>query len=206
MDVRSSYDSAAAAYAEHLFNELDSKPLDRHLLNRFAEGVGNGRVADLGCGPGHVAQYLSERGVNAFGVDLSPEMVRVARRLCPTLKFDVGDMTSLKLDDASIDGIVSFYSIVHLRSGELAQAFAEWRRVIKSGGLILLAFHIGSESRHVEDMWGSAVSLDFQFHETDNVVRALNAAGLDVREIAEREPYKDHEYPSRRCYVLARAV
>lgn len=205
MDIQSSYDSAASAYAEHLFNELESKPLDRHLLNRFAEEIGNGRVADLGCGPGHVTKYLSERGVAAFGIDISPEMIRVARTLCPELKFDTGDMTSLKLDDASLDGIVSFYSIVHLGAEQLTRVFTEWRRVVKAGGLILVAFHIGTESRHVDDLWGSAVSLDFRFHETDKVARALNTAGFDVIEVSEREPYEDAEYPSRRCYILARA-
>ena len=64
MDVRQSYDSAARAYAEHLASELDRKPLDRHLLNRFAEATsGAGLVADLGCGPGHVAGYLSRQSV-----------------------------------------------------------------------------------------------------------------------------------------------
>lgn len=205
MDIQSSYDSAASAYAEHLFNELESKPLDRHLLNRFAEEIGSGRVADLGCGPGHVTKYLSERGVGAYGIDLSPEMIRVAKTLCPDVKFETGDMTSLKVDDASLDGIVSFYSIVHLGGGRLTKVFTEWRRVVKAGGLILVAFHIGTESRHVDDLWGSAVSLDFQFHETDGVTQALNAAGFEVLEVSEREPYKDVEYPSRRCYILARA-
>ena len=56
MDVRESYDSAASAYTEHLASELAHKPLDRHLLNRFAEATRDGGlVADLGCGPGHVA-------------------------------------------------------------------------------------------------------------------------------------------------------
>ena len=206
MDVRSSYDSAASAYAEHLFNELESKPLDRHLLNRFAEEVGGGRVADVGCGPGHVARYLSEHGVDAFGIDLSPEMIRVAKKMSPGLSFQVGDMTALDLGDASIDGIVSFYSIVHLDSQHLTRVFAEWRRVLKSRGLVLVAFHIGTESHHVDDMWGSEVSLDFQFHEIDSVVRALRGAGCEVLETSERAPYKDVEYPSRRCYILARAA
>lgn len=70
MDIRESYDSAAAAYAEHLSDELARKPLDRHLLNRLAEETrGRGLVADLGCGPGHVARYQSQQGVTIFGVD-----------------------------------------------------------------------------------------------------------------------------------------
>jgi hypothetical protein len=48
MDVRESYDSAAEAYAEHLANELTQKPLDRPLLNRFAEAVRGRRVSVLG--------------------------------------------------------------------------------------------------------------------------------------------------------------
>jgi len=76
MDLRESYDSAAKAYAEHLFTELDNKPLDRHLLNRFAEETaGRGLVADLGCGPGHIARYLHEHGVTVVGIDISHEMV-----------------------------------------------------------------------------------------------------------------------------------
>ena len=77
MDIRESYDSAAEAYARDLATELERKPLDRHLLNRFAEDTrGRGLVADFGCGPGHVARYLHEQGVAVRGLDLSPEMVR----------------------------------------------------------------------------------------------------------------------------------
>src|SRR3954447_19792609 len=114
MDVRESYDSAAEAYAEHLAAELDHKPLDRHLLNRFAEEVrGKGLVADLGCGPGHIAKYLHDQGADILGIDLSSEMIHWARRLNPDLSFRVGDMRSLDLPDAALVGIVAFYSIVH---------------------------------------------------------------------------------------------
>lgn len=120
LDIRASYDSAADAYVQHLFTELEQKPLDRHILNRFAEAVrGRGLVADLGCGPGHVAKYLHEQGVNVCGIDLSPEMIRCAARLSPGLAFQVGDMTSLDLPAASLAGIVAFYS----RHGRLTWAF-----------------------------------------------------------------------------------
>ena len=100
MRVRESYDSAASVYAEHLASELEHKPLDRQLLNRFAEAMhGRGLVADLGCGPGHVAKYLYDLGVHMIGIDLSPEMVRCARRLHPTIDFRVGDMTALDFAD-----------------------------------------------------------------------------------------------------------
>src|SRR5215203_2570378 len=114
MGVRDSYDSAASAYADHLFTELEQKPLDRHLLNRFAEAMrGQGWVVDLGCGPGQIAKYLRDQGVSVIGLDLSAEMVRAAGSLSPGIDFRVGDMRRLDFDDASLAGVVAFYSIVH---------------------------------------------------------------------------------------------
>lgn len=205
MDVRESYDSAAEAYAEHLAAELEGKPLDRHLLNRFAEATrGRGLVADLGCGPGHVARYLHEQGVATVGIDLSPEMIRVARRLHPGLDFQVGDMTKLDLPDSALAGVVAFYAIVHFDSSQLGAVLREMRRTLAPGGLALISFHIGEQVVHVEDLFGAAVSLDFRFHAPQAVVEALRSANLQVVEHVEREPYEGIEYPSRRCYLLAR--
>lgn len=207
MDIRESYDAAAAAYAEHLFTELERKPLDRHLLNRFAEAVAElGMVADLGCGPGHIAKYLHERGVTVCGVDLSPGMITCARTLCPGIEFRVGDMTKLDFANESLAGIVAFYSIVHLDAVELLVVMREFRRVLRPGGLLLVAFHIGNEVSHVDDLWGCTVSLDFRFHLPASVIRTLNAAEFSAAEMTEREPYEGAEFPSRRCYLLAQAL
>ena len=207
MNVRDSYDSAADAYAEHVATELAHKPLDRHLLNRFAEEVRRkGLVADLGCGPGHVAQYLHDQGVAVVGIDLSPGMVRSASSLSPALDFRVGDMRALDLSDAGLAGIVAFYSIVHFDPAELGTALHECRRVLAPGGAMLLSFHVGDQTLPVNDLWGRPVSLDFRFLRPETVVAALHSARFTVTESVEREPYEGAEYPSRRCYLFARAA
>jgi SAM-dependent methyltransferase len=207
MDVRESYDSAATTYTEHLASELAHKPLDRHLLNRFAEEMcGQGLVADVGCGPGHVARYLHDRGVTVVGIDLSPEMIKCASRLNPRLEFRVGDMRALDLPAASLSGIVAFYSIVHFDSIELVGVMGELRRVLAIGGLVLVAFHVGQQVVHVDDLFGAPVDLDFRFHAPSEVIEALRSAQFAVIEHVEREPYDGSEYPSRRCYLLARAA
>ena len=206
MDVRESYDSAAEAYAEHLFEEIERKPLDRRWLDRFADLVrGRGPTADLGCGPGHVARYLAERGVDVFGIDLSPVMVRVARVRNSGLEFRVGDLRALDLPDGGLAGLVAFYAIVHLAADELFPVFAELRRVLAPGGALLAAFHAGEETVHVEELFGRPVSLDFRFHQPDAVTRALRAASFEIVESVVREPYEGAEYPSRRCYIQATA-
>ncbi len=206
MDVRESYDSAAAAYAEHLSDEPARKPLDRHLLNRFAEETrGRGLVADLGCGPGHVVRYLSQQGITIFGVDFSPKMVAVAQSLHPDLDFRVEDMRRLSASDSSLAGVVLFYSIVHFDLAELPPVFREVRRVLMPGGLALVSFHIGEQVVHRDELFGAQVSLDFRCHTPENIVEALRSANLAVIEQVHREPYDGAEYPSRRCYVAQAA-
>src|SRR5690242_10579900 len=177
--LRTSYDAVAAAYVEHLYHELDQKPLDRHLLDRFAEEVrGRGAVADLGCGPGHVTRYLSDQGVQALGVDLSSEMIRWAARLNPGVPFSVGDMRALEMPDAHLAGIVAFYSLIHLDDADFAVALRELRRVLASDGVLFLAFHVGAHTVHRDELWGQAVSLDFRFLVPGEVIASLHDAGF----------------------------
>jgi SAM-dependent methyltransferase len=149
------YDPVAEEYAEKYFNELDHKPFDRELLDRFAARVRSlGPVCDLGCGPGQIARYLHGRGVDAFGGDLSPEMIAVARRLNPGLRFEQGDMRVLRALPAgggAWGGIAAFYSIIHIPRQGVVVALRELWRVLRPGGSLLLAFHIGDEVVHLDE-------------------------------------------------------
>jgi SAM-dependent methyltransferase len=205
-DLQASYDRVADEYARHLYDELRHKPLDRQLLDKFADNVrGTGLACDLGCGPGQVARYLHEREVTMCGVDLSQRMVERARALNPVVEFHQGDMRSLDVPDEAWAGIAAFYAIVNLPPVEVAQAIREMWRVLRPGGLLLLSFHIGEEVSHVEDLWGCAVCLDFYFFQTEDVAGNLAATGFELEEIVEREPYAPEvEYQSRRAYILAR--
>lgn len=200
-----SYDRVAGEYTAQFFGELAHKPLDRALLDVFAEEVrALGPVADIGCGPGQVARYLADRGVEARGIDLSPEMVARARQLSPAIPFSVGSMLALDLSDASLAGITAFYSIIHISPAQVPQALAEFHRVLRPGSLLLLAFHVGDELRHLDEFMGAPVSLDFQFYEPETLVRALEAAGFTLEMRMVRAPYVPHEHPSQRGYLLAR--
>jgi SAM-dependent methyltransferase len=205
--TRESYDEIAETYTERIFAELAGKPLDRHVLNRFAEDVrGRGLVADVGCGPGHVARYLHEHGVRMLGVDLSPRMIDWARKRSPDIEFRVGDMRALELPDGALAGIVAFYSLIHIGEREMGPTLLELRRVLAPGGLLLVAFHIGEETVHRDELWGHAVSLDFRFLMPDGMIACLAEAGFLAIERVEREPYPEVEHPSRRGYLLARSL
>ena len=202
--LRAGYAAVARAYREELGSELDGKPLDRAFLDAFAERTRGLQVADIGCGPGHVAGYLASRGARVEGIDLSPAMIDEARAAHPELGFRVGDMFALPYPDAALGGVVAFYAIVHLRSDELAAPLRELHRVLAPGGLAALAFHIGTDTIHVDELFGCATSLDFCFHRPEDVIAPLLAAGFTLEARLDREPYPDAEHLTRRCYLLAR--
>jgi ubiquinone/menaquinone biosynthesis C-methylase UbiE len=206
--VRESYDRIADEYARHLFNELEHKPLDRELLTRFAaEVAGRGQVCDMGCGPGHVARYLRDAGATVFGLDLSPSMVEQARRLNSGISFREGNMLALDLPDASLAGIAAFYSIVNIPEASHPLVFREMARTLQPGGLLLLAFHIGDEVLHPEELWGRPISMNFFFFRPLSIRNQLEAAGLQIEEAVEREPYAPEvEHQSRRAYIFARKL
>ena len=77
--------------------------------------------------------------------------------------------------------------------------------MLEPGGLVALAFHIGSETVHVDNLFGCATSLDFTMHAPEAVIAALAEAGLGIEARLDREPYPDVEHPTRRTYLLARA-
>lgn len=203
--ISANYDRVASEYARRIFDELRHKPLDRELLDRFAASTaGRGDVCDFGSGPGHVARYLHDAGAPAFGLDISPGMLEQARRLNPGLRFCEGNMLALPFDENSLAGITAFYAIVNLPAQKLPQIFAEMHRVLQPDGLLLLAFHVGEETRHVTEMWGSTVDMDFNFYPTQTIAALIEKARLHVEDIIEREPYPDVEHPSRRAYIFAR--
>ncbi len=201
--TRRSYDTVAGAYAGRLRDELDGKPLDRAVLAALLEQRPAGTpVADLGCGPGHVTGWLAARGATAVGVDLSPGMIEVARREQPGAEFRVGDLLSLPAADGEFGAVIAFYSVIHLSPGELPAALAELYRVLRPGGLALLAFHAGTEVRHVTDWLGHDVDVDFRFYEPADVAAALEGAGFTVQARLERAAYPA-EVDTRRAYLLA---
>ena len=204
--TRAAYDSIAADYAARFQDELAGKPLDRALFAAFAELVlaaGAGPVADIGCGPGHVTAYLHGLGLTALGVDLSPEMVALARRSNPGLRFDEASMTALGLPDGHLGGIVAMYSIIHVPPDQLPVVFAEFHRVLAPGGHVLLAFQAGDERRHVTEAFGRPVSVDAHLLPPGHVAALLGQAGLDMQAQLLREPYAGLE-SDQRAYLLAR--
>ena len=215
--VRESYDRVAERYADEISGELAGKPVDRALLRCLvelvadvAESTGSGMIGDLGCGPGHIAAYLSALGASALGVDLSPGMVEVGRSRFPAVQFRVGSLLALPVTDGELAGAIAFYSILHLRPEHRSVAYEEIARAIRPGGWLLVAFHVAlvgqapGGTMHADEWWGHRVDLDFHYLDPGDVAAGLVAAGFTLMGRTDREPWPGAELASRRSYLLCR--
>jgi SAM-dependent methyltransferase len=209
--VRTSYDAVAGEYEKRIAGELAGKPLDRALLAAFAESVPSELpVGDVGCGPGHVAGYLAELGCDVVGVDLSPAMIDIARRRNPTLTFHAASMLEMPVADGAWDGAVAMYSMIHLSAEERRAACRELGRVVRPGGTVMIAFHV-SDAAHEpgdavdkDEFLGQRIQLTMHFLRPDDVAADLRVSGFAEHARLVREADAAVEYPSRRCYLMAR--
>ena len=200
--IASSYDHVAQQYTETFFGELSRKPLDRQLLDAFAARLRHrGPVCDVGCGPGQVARYLKDRGMEVCGVDLSATMVQCATQRNPDIPFYQGDMRALACPPALFAGIVAFYSLIHLQRPEVLPTLQELYRVLHAHAPLLLALHGGTGEVHTENWFGQGVSIDATLFTAEEMTGYVFEAGFQVEQVAERDPYP-FEYQSRRIYIL----
>lgn len=203
--TRVSYDLLADRVAGAWRHELDHKPYDRAMLAAFADIIrsgGGGLVTDVGCGAGRITGWLDKAGLDVEGTDLSPGMLAAARRDYPGLRFGEGDLLELDLPEESRAGIVAWYSIIHLPRERVRDAFGEFRRALRPGGYLQLAFQAGDGDGHRTEGFGHEIDLHFRRHRPEVVAEQLAAAGLPVQACLVREPVREEKTPQ--AFILAR--
>jgi SAM-dependent methyltransferase len=206
-ELRAAHDVLAEFYAERLAGALEGSPADRAVLGVFCDlvrdaGVGGG-VADVGCGTGRLAPFLAARGLEPRGVDLSPDMVRVARRDNPGFDYQVADLRELPFGDATLAGVVCWYSLMYLAPEDRPGAFAELARVVRPGGHLVTAFKAGDGAlRRGGQGTGLGIAFDIYWLPPDEMERLVTDAGFTPVFWAGRSAEETEQQPQG--YLVAR--
>jgi SAM-dependent methyltransferase len=206
-ELRAAHDVLSEFYAERLAGALDRMPEERAVLGLFCDlvlGADIGAsVGDIGCGTGRVDPFLATRGLSLCGIDLSPEMIRVAPREQPEIDYEVADLRDLPFADDSLAGIVCWYSLMYLAPSDRPAAFAELARVVKPGGYLVTAFKAGDGSlRRGGRTTGLGVEFDIYWLSPDEMERRVNDAGFATVFWGGIPPEK--EEASAQAYLIAR--
>lgn len=190
-DTRTSYDTVAESYAD-IVRDLSGHTVMLHVFALFADLVGRaggGPVLDVGCGPGQITAHLRGLGLDISGVDLSPGMIAIAEREYPDIRFDVGSMTDLGGADASVAGLVAWYSTIHVPDEDLRKAFHDFRRILRPNGVLLLGFHVGDGTNHkTEGYGGHPMKVSVHKRRVETVAGWLRETGFRIEVGMNEDP------------------
>lgn len=156
-------------------------PSDREVIRAWGEHL-TGAVVDAGCGPGHWTDYLAGLGLNVRGIDLVPSFITHARSAYPGLRFDLGSIDDIDEADASLGGVLSWFSTIHHEPSAIATPLAEFARVLRPGGRLALGFFRGD----AVEPFDHAVIRAYRWPAED-LHRLLDDAGFDIIETHLRD-------------------
>lgn len=180
--VMAGYDGVAEAYDD------DRDPAhERALVESLAADLPEGaRVLDAGCGGGRAVLETLADEYDAVGVDLSGEQLALARERAPAAALARGDLTRLPVADRAADAVTALHSVIHVPREHHERAFAEFARVLRPGGHLLLTTGVGEWEGENDDWLDSGAAMQWSFHGRDRSLALLDSVGFDVTEEAVR--------------------
>jgi ubiquinone/menaquinone biosynthesis C-methylase UbiE len=205
--TRQAYNIAAQKYHDLFHNEMNEKEYDRKLLDSFASRFkNNSLICDAGCGPsGHIGRYLFDKGIKVVGVDISEKCVELVKLFNPKMKFKSADISSLPFDDDSFDGLISYYSIINTPKIYVNRIFAEFRRVLKTDGYLLVAVKAGTTEGYIDDLLGIKTRIYSALFTQDEIVSYFSKAGFLLELFDKRNPY-DFEISNERIFAIGKKI
>jgi len=179
-EISGAYSARAAEYIELLGSVEAMHPSDAALVASWGAQI-DGPAVDVGCGPGHWTNFLAERGLDIRGVDLTPAFVEHARATYPDVRFATGSVEALDASDASLGGVLAWYSLIHHTPDAMGSALDEIARALRPGGRLLMGFFEGP----VLDSFDHAVTSAYRWP-TAELGERLRASGFEVIETHTR--------------------
>ncbi len=201
------YDIVADKYHELFKDELGYKAFDRKLLNNYAGYFhSESKIYDMGCGPsGHIGKYLFDQGYDVTGIDISRSCVAMASSYNPEMTFRQMDMSELDIEDQSIDGIIAYYSIIHVPKCDVSRFFAEFRRTLKLGGKLLVSVKAGDNEGYLHNVLGCDASIYFSHFSKSEISGYFSENGFDLISLEERSPYAE-ELDVKRIFAIGEKI
>jgi ubiquinone/menaquinone biosynthesis C-methylase UbiE len=156
-----------------------------------------GMILDLGCGSGRDSAYFVASGFPVIGIDLSEELLKLAKKNVPQATFFIQDFRKLTFPVDSFDGVWACASLLHLKHQDIPAVFLRIYRVLKPHGIFFLFLKegVGEEEKNVSSV--PYKKRFFSFYKSDELRRYLEKAGFSVLDIYTVQDSKSvpHEPP-----------
>ncbi len=146
--VKKGYDAIGGKYTSERNENLREMDFLPEFTKCIPEG---GKILDLGCGGGiPFTKYLSKR-FEVIGIDISPGQIKLARKNVKDASFICSDVTTFKFPRNFFDGILAYYSIIHIPRNEHFPLFSKMHSILKPKGVVLMSLHSNDDPESIYD-------------------------------------------------------
>lgn len=194
------YNHIASKYADTYFGDKTDIPYIDEFLRRLTPGV---TVLDAGCGAGQFTQYMLGKGFSVVGIDASDEMLAIARERVPNGTFEKMDMRQLVVKEASLDGILAAYSLIHIPEDEVHDTLAGFHRTLKPGGTLLVITQRGIHDHWVDEPFAPGLKVFFNFFTPEGITEDLAGVGFTVVYQTEKAATDNYSGSDSIIYTIA---
>jgi ubiquinone/menaquinone biosynthesis C-methylase UbiE len=179
--VRDAYSARAVEYIEVIGRIEHAAQKDRDYLLFWARAT-PGPLIDVGCGPGQWTEFFRSAGLDVEGVDPVSAFIEDARDRYPSARFRVARAEQLGVPDASLGGVLAWFSLIHMEPALIETPLIEFARCIRPGGSLAIGFFDGTAS----EPFDHAVTTAF-YWSADALTTRLERAGFTVTDVQTRQ-------------------
>ncbi|MFS4458012.1 class I SAM-dependent methyltransferase [Bdellovibrio sp. HCB2-146] len=154
------YSAKASEYSHDWLAQPEPTDMYKLLKEYFRPGL---ETADIGCGNGRDANWLSQNGFKAVGYDSSLELLNLAATLYPQIQFKQAFLPSLSEIQNQFDNLLCETVIMHLPQAQILESLKNLKRLLKKDGVLYLSWRVteGTDIRHNDGRLYSAFEPSF---------------------------------------------
>ncbi len=179
-DLKHTYDTIAQDWdRDHKADEWWKAEIERYL----AHVPTGAHILDLGCGPGHKSAFFAARGYEVMGVDLSPQMIEIARRDVKNVMFEVLDMYELPVISRTFDSVFACASMLHIPKKDIVHILLSIAAILNPHGTCYVSVKEQREGNPEEettreDDYGYEYSRFFSYFTESELREGFERAGM----------------------------
>ncbi|MCF7906545.1 class I SAM-dependent methyltransferase [Patescibacteria group bacterium] len=193
------YDKIAKPYAKEFSNPSE-------YLEEFFDLIPkNAKILDVGCGVGVDSGFVNSKGFEVIGLDLSKEMLNLARQKFPQIDFREQDIRKLDFPPESFDGIIASCSLIHIPKQDVPTLIEKFQQILKKDGVIYIALQGGkSEEIFIDEPFKLDEKLFLNIISFEEIKNLLVKNGFSIVKRYERESESKEELNYTKLYVIAK--
>ncbi len=187
------YDETVSKYFE---NTKTMEPVEIEMREDFMSRLAKrASILDVGCGPGRDAKFFSERGFSVIGIDLSPRMIGMAKKIAPKARFEIMDFLDLRFEKGSFGGIWFNAGLIAVGKRHAKSVLRSVNRILKAGGILFVGVKEGKgEGFELDKRYGNGRY--FSYFSEEEIRELIVKSGFEVLKLTRPKlESKYHTHP-----------